>query len=195
MKNTIFCKICGTQLSDDANFCHECGTKISKAHTISSSNNGKPTPSQRNVQLSKEKENGGCFKIFLKGICVLFILGMIGSCMSSNDNKNISDIPKSTQKVENKVDNEKPIEKKPEEVKQEKVVESPTPVPVQTQAAPQQQVVNDQRSFVANAKTGKIHVSTCRSVSRMKEANKVYITGSAAAKASGYSPCVNCRPF
>lgn len=188
----MFCKNCGTQLSDNANFCHECGTKTSKAQAISSSNK-KNIPSQ--VQLSNQKGNGGCLKIFLKGLGILLILGMIGSCMSSNDNKNISDTSKSTQKVENRVDNEKLVEKKPEEVKQEKVVESPAPVPVQTQAVPQQQVINDQRSFVANAKTGKIHVSTCRSVSRMKEANKVYITGSAAAKASGYSPCVNCRPF
>lgn len=191
----MFCERCGAKLSDDANFCYLCGTKTSKSKHVHYSNDAKNLQNYSNVQTSNQNNKGGCFKFILKGLGILMVVGMIGSCMGSSDNKDTSVTPESTQKVENKVDNEKPVEKKPEEVKQEKVVESPAPVPVQTQAAPQQQVVNDQRSFVANAKTGKIHVSTCRSVSRMKEANKVYITGSAAAKASGYSPCVNCRPF
>lgn len=86
----MFCKNCGTQLSDDAKFCPNCGAK-----TINANDNGADTNSQTvNVQNSVKPENqnkkSGCLKLVLKGLGILLILGMIGSCMGGNDNKDTS---------------------------------------------------------------------------------------------------------
>lgn len=49
-------------------------------------------------------------------------------------------------------------------------------------------------SYVANANTGKFHVSSCDSVSKMSEKNKVFFSSRDAAINQGYVPCKRCNP-
>lgn len=49
-------------------------------------------------------------------------------------------------------------------------------------------------SYVGNANTGKFHVSSCSSVSKMSEHNKVYFNNRNDAVNQGYEPCRNCNP-
>jgi DNA-entry nuclease len=49
--------------------------------------------------------------------------------------------------------------------------------------------------YIANTNTKKFHYPDCYSVTRMKESNKWYFTGSRDELiALGYSPCGNCKP-
>lgn len=49
-------------------------------------------------------------------------------------------------------------------------------------------------SYVANANTGKFHVASCSSVSKMSEKNKVYFSSRDSAVNQGYVPCKRCNP-
>lgn len=49
-------------------------------------------------------------------------------------------------------------------------------------------------SYVANANTGKFHVSSCSSVSKMSEGNKVFLSSRDEAINQGYVPCKLCNP-
>ena len=49
-------------------------------------------------------------------------------------------------------------------------------------------------SYVANANTGKFHVSSCSSVDKMSEGNKVYLSSRDEAISQGYVPCKRCNP-
>lgn len=49
-------------------------------------------------------------------------------------------------------------------------------------------------SYVANANTGKFHVSSCSSVSKMSEGNKVFFSSRDEAVNQGYVPCKRCNP-
>ena len=49
-------------------------------------------------------------------------------------------------------------------------------------------------SYVGNANTGKFHVSSCSSVSKMSEGNKVYFSSRDEAINQGYVPCKRCNP-
>ena len=53
---------------------------------------------------------------------------------------------------------------------------------------------NTSISYVGNANSKKFHRSTCSSVSRMKNSNKVYLASRDEAVRRGYTPCKNCRP-
>ena len=49
-------------------------------------------------------------------------------------------------------------------------------------------------SYVGNANTGKFHVSSCSSVSKMSEGNKVFFSNRNDAVNRGYVPCKRCNP-
>ena len=49
-------------------------------------------------------------------------------------------------------------------------------------------------SYVANANTGKFHVASCGSVSKMSEKNKVFLSSRDEAINQGYEPCKRCNP-
>lgn len=49
-------------------------------------------------------------------------------------------------------------------------------------------------SYVANANTGKFHISSCSSVSKMSEGNKVFLSSRDEAINQGYVPCKRCNP-
>ena len=49
-------------------------------------------------------------------------------------------------------------------------------------------------AYVGNANSLKFHDPTCKSVSKMKEANKVYFDTRDEAIAAGYAPCGSCNP-
>ena len=49
-------------------------------------------------------------------------------------------------------------------------------------------------SYVGNANTGKFHVSSCSSVSKMSEGNKVFFSNRNDAVNQGYVPCKRCNP-
>lgn len=49
-------------------------------------------------------------------------------------------------------------------------------------------------SYIGNANTGRFHRSTCSSVKRMKDSNKVYLSSRDEAINKGYVPCKNCNP-
>ena len=49
-------------------------------------------------------------------------------------------------------------------------------------------------SYVANANTGKFHHSSCSSVAKMSEGNKVYLSSRDDAINQGYVPCKLCNP-
>jgi endonuclease YncB( thermonuclease family) len=53
---------------------------------------------------------------------------------------------------------------------------------------------SDSGSYVANANTGKFHVSGCDSVSKMSEKNKVFFSSRDEAINQGYVPCKRCNP-
>ena len=48
--------------------------------------------------------------------------------------------------------------------------------------------------YIANKNSGIFHISTCDSVSRMSEANKVFYSSREDAINDGYRPCENCNP-
>lgn len=70
--------------------------------------------------------------------------------------------------------------------------------PVVVQAPVVQEVVREaapQVSYILNTNTYKFHYPSCGSVSKMKEHNKWYFTGTRDEVISmGYSPCGNCHP-
>ena len=49
-------------------------------------------------------------------------------------------------------------------------------------------------SYVGNANTGKFHVSSCSSVNKMSEKNKVFFSSRDEAINQGYVPCKRCNP-
>ncbi|WP_298502507.1 thermonuclease family protein [uncultured Methanobrevibacter sp.] len=49
-------------------------------------------------------------------------------------------------------------------------------------------------SYVGNANSGKFHVSSCSSVSKMSEGNKVFFSSRDEAINQGYVPCKRCNP-
>ena len=49
-------------------------------------------------------------------------------------------------------------------------------------------------SYVANANTGKFHVSGCDSINKMSEKNKVFFSSRDQAINQGYVPCKRCNP-
>ncbi len=49
-------------------------------------------------------------------------------------------------------------------------------------------------SYVGNANTGKFHISSCGSVSKMSENNKVFLSSRDEAINQGYVPCQRCNP-
>lgn len=49
-------------------------------------------------------------------------------------------------------------------------------------------------SYVGNSNTGKFHISSCPSVSKMSDHNKVYFNSRNDAVNQGYNPCKNCNP-
>ncbi len=52
-----------------------------------------------------------------------------------------------------------------------------------------------QYSYIANKNSMVFHLTSCPSVTQMKESNKVFLTGTREdAVAQGYSPCGNCKP-
>ena len=51
-----------------------------------------------------------------------------------------------------------------------------------------------QRTYIGNRNTGKFHYPGCRSVSRMKSSNKVYLSSRQEAVNRGYSSCAICNP-
>ena len=55
--------------------------------------------------------------------------------------------------------------------------------------------ITDDATYIANKNTKKFHYPTCKSVSDMKEKNKLPLYGTRdEAVAMGYSPCGNCKP-
>ena len=65
--------------------------------------------------------------------------------------------------------------------------QSPAPAPTQ---APQAQ-----STYILNANTRKFHYSHCRCVKRMKDSNKIPLTGTRdQAISQGYDPCQVCNP-
>lgn len=53
---------------------------------------------------------------------------------------------------------------------------------------------SDSGSYVGNANTGKFHVASCSSVSKMSEKNKVFFSSRDEAINQGYVPCKRCNP-
>ncbi len=53
---------------------------------------------------------------------------------------------------------------------------------------------SDSGSYVGNANTGKFHVSSCSSVNKMSEKNKVFFSSRDEAINQGYVPCKKCNP-
>ena len=49
-------------------------------------------------------------------------------------------------------------------------------------------------SYVGNANSGKFHVASCSSVSKMSEKNKVFFSSRSDAINQGYVPCKRCNP-
>ena len=49
-------------------------------------------------------------------------------------------------------------------------------------------------SYVGNSNTGKFHISSCGSVSKMSEGNKVFFNNRDDAINQGYVPCKRCNP-
>ena len=49
-------------------------------------------------------------------------------------------------------------------------------------------------SYVANANTGKFHLASCNSVSKMSEGNKIFLSSRSDAINQGYVPCKICNP-
>ena len=49
-------------------------------------------------------------------------------------------------------------------------------------------------SYVANANTGKFHLTSCNSVSKMSEGNKIFLSSREDAISQGYVPCKICNP-
>ena len=49
-------------------------------------------------------------------------------------------------------------------------------------------------SYVGNANSGKFHVASCGSVSKMSEKNKVFFSSRDEAINQGYVPCKRCNP-
>ncbi len=87
----MYCKNCRAQLSDDAKFCPECGTKVDDSFIVNHVNTNQVEPQASTQEEAKEKKKGGCLKTALKGLGILVILGMIGSCMSGDNDKKPSD--------------------------------------------------------------------------------------------------------
>ena len=53
---------------------------------------------------------------------------------------------------------------------------------------------NSTVTYIGNKSSKKFHISTCRSVSDMKESNKIVFTTRAEAISQGYVPCKICTP-
>jgi hypothetical protein len=53
---------------------------------------------------------------------------------------------------------------------------------------------SDSANYVGNANTGKFHVASCNSVSKMAEGNKVFFSSRDDAVSQGYVPCKICNP-
>ena len=53
---------------------------------------------------------------------------------------------------------------------------------------------SDSANYVGNANTGKFHVASCNSVSKMAEGNKVFFSSRDDAVSQGYVPCNICNP-
>lgn len=53
---------------------------------------------------------------------------------------------------------------------------------------------NKSSSFCGNKNSKVFHKSTCSSVSKMKDENKVFLSGRDAFISQGYSPCKACNP-
>lgn len=49
-------------------------------------------------------------------------------------------------------------------------------------------------SYIGNKNTKKFHKSSCSSVGKMNESNKVGFDSRSAAISAGYDPCKNCNP-
>ena len=49
-------------------------------------------------------------------------------------------------------------------------------------------------AYIGNKNTKKIHKSSCSSVGKMNESNKVGFNSRSAAISAGYDPCKNCSP-
>lgn len=150
-------------------------------------NNNQP-PSEPPEDKKSNKTGCGCF-IFL----ILFIMGLFNSCFgdTEEDKQPVPQpVPAQTQQVKQQT------ETKPAETKSAPpaATAAPAAVPAAVPAEPAQ-APKKNITYVANGNTGKIHREGCRYVRRMKEGNKIYIEGTDAAKASGYSPCKSCRPF
>lgn len=56
------------------------------------------------------------------------------------------------------------------------------------------QTSSDSGSYVGNANSGKFHVSSCGSVGKMSEKNKVFFSSRSEAINQGYTPCKRCNP-
>lgn len=53
---------------------------------------------------------------------------------------------------------------------------------------------SDSGSYVGNANTGKFHISSCSSVNKMSEKNKIFFSSRDDAINQGYVPCKRCNP-
>lgn len=51
-----------------------------------------------------------------------------------------------------------------------------------------------EKTYIGNKNSKVFHVSSCPSVARMKDSNKVALSSRAAAISAGYTPCKNCNP-
>ena len=69
----------------------------------------------------------------------------------------------------------------------------PPTEPVRQQVEP---TVSNERQYVLNTHTMKFHTTGCSEVSKIKDENKQYYTGTAAdLKGKGYSACKKCHPY
>lgn len=86
--------------------------------------------------------------------------------------------------------------KKPSETSTTQVTKpAATTKPVETQKKADPEPEAATASYVGNKNSKKFHYSWCSSVSKMKESNKYYYTGTRDEMiAKGYDPCKNCNP-
>ena len=102
----MYCKKCGTQISDGSEFCSKCGAKQDYSSDEPSKIDEKPILESQEKE--KPKKKTGCFVRLLQIIGGIIILSFIGSCISgtggNNETKNSTKTEVTQQKQEKKAD-------------------------------------------------------------------------------------------
>jgi len=102
----MYCKKCGTQISDGSEFCSKCGAK--QDHLSDEASKIDEKPILESHEKEKPKKKTGCFVRLLQIIGGIIILSFIGSCISgtgsNNETKNSTKTGVTQQKQEKKAD-------------------------------------------------------------------------------------------